>query len=72
MVPCLYLNENADLEIRRILEIEFPDVPRVSADYIQKLTGGMAEGPPIADYAAVIIDENGEINLIASDITQLL
>jgi hypothetical protein len=30
MVPCLYLNENADPDFKRMFEIHFPDVPRVS------------------------------------------
>jgi hypothetical protein len=65
MIPCLYLNEKADPDLKRVFEIEFPDVPRVSADYINELIGGglADDGPGLATYAAAIIDENGELSL---------
>ena len=36
---------------------------RVSAAFMQEVTGGFNEEPFIADYAAVLLDETGELHL---------
>ena len=62
--PAVYINPNAPKHIRDFFDHFFPDVRRVSAMYFQELIGGFTdEGLAIGDYAAVIIDETGEIGL---------
>jgi hypothetical protein len=71
---CIYIHPNAPAEMKKRLKAlkrMFPDVTYVSASEIEKLTGGSAEGPAVSDYAAVIVDEDGEINLIMDEATQL-
>jgi hypothetical protein len=52
-------------EVTEILLERFPDVTRIDASRLLELTGGLDDdGPAIEDYAAVLIDENGKINLI--------
>jgi hypothetical protein len=63
MGPCLYLNENADPDLKRMFEITFPDVPRVRAEDITRIVGDLTEGPKLAAYAAALVDENGELSL---------
>jgi hypothetical protein len=66
--PAVYINPNAPMHIKDFFDHFFPDVQRVSAMYFQELTGGFTdEGPAIGDYAAVIIDEEGEIGLYPAD-----
>jgi len=62
----LYINPNAPAEARDFYEKNFSDVTtRVSAMFIPELTGGFAddEGPAISEYAAVVIDEDGSVNV---------
>jgi hypothetical protein len=67
--PAIYINPNAPKQVRDFFEHFFPDVRRVSAMYFQELTGGFTDGgPPIGSYAAVIVDETGEIGLFVDDV----
>jgi hypothetical protein len=36
----------------------------VSAFFMQEMTGGLAEGQALSDYAAVFLDEKGELDLL--------
>jgi len=62
--PCIYINPSAPEHIRRMMDEVFPDLPRVSADHIEQLAGRFTDGgPTVADYAAALIDETGELTL---------
>jgi len=63
-IPCVYIHPNAPADIKKLFNENFADMPRVSATYIEGITGGFTdEGPATADYAAVCIDEKGDIRL---------
>ena len=67
---CLYINPYAPGHLRRLLEGHFPDVPRVSADEMLELNPGVAftdDGPELAEYAAALVDETGELTIYAFD-----
>jgi hypothetical protein len=63
MKPCIYINPNAPSLIRKLMD-HFPDVPRVSANEAEVEFGGFVDvGLETADYAAVVVDENGGVQL---------
>ena len=66
--PCVYINPNAPAHIKRMMDQVFPDLPRVSADHVVKLVGGFTDGgPELAEYAAALMDETGELTIYAFD-----
>ena len=67
---CLYINPNAPKHLKRTMDQVFPDVPRVSADEMLELNPGVAftdDGPELAEYAAALVDETGELTIYAFD-----
>jgi hypothetical protein len=67
---CLYINPNAPKHLKRTMDQVFPDVPRVSAEEMLELNPGVAftdDGPALAEYAAALVDENGDTTLFAFD-----
>jgi hypothetical protein len=67
-MPCIYINPKAPEHLKRTMDEVFPDVPRVSADHVVKLVGGFTDGgPELAEYAAALMDETGELTVYAFD-----
>ena len=60
----VYLNPNAPQHIKDFVAEHFSDGTRVSAFFMQEMTGGLAEGQALSDYAAVFLDEKGELGLL--------
>jgi hypothetical protein len=60
-----YINPKAPKELADFLAKQFAVAIRVSATFMQEKTGGFDddEGPSIAEYAAVLIDEEEDIRL---------
>ena len=59
--PCVYINPHAPAHIKKMMAEVFPDVPRVNAAHIEEMGLGLIGDPPLADYAAALVDENGEL-----------
>jgi hypothetical protein len=57
----VYLNPKAPQHIKDFVAEHFSDGTRVSAFFMQEMTGGLAEGQALSDYAAVFLDEKGEL-----------
>jgi hypothetical protein len=52
-------------EAKDLFAEHFSDVTRVSAVFIQEATGGFEDdGPAVSEYAAVLLDEAGEVHLL--------
>jgi hypothetical protein len=65
MKAYIYINPNAPAEVKDLVAEHFSDVSRVSSVFMQEVTGGfMDEGPPLSAYAAVLLDEEGELHLL--------
>ena len=61
----VYLNPNAPQHIKDFVAQHFSDGTRVSAVFMQEMTGGLAdEGPALSNFAAAFLDETGELNLL--------
>jgi len=61
----VYLNPNAPQHIKDFVAQHFSDGTRVSAVFMQEMTGGLAnEGPALSNYAAAFLDEKGELDLL--------
>ena len=61
----VYLNPKAPQQnIKDFVAEHFSDGTRVSAFFTQEMTGGLAEGQALSDYAAVFLDEKGELDLL--------
>jgi len=71
MKPCIYVNPNAPADLKDTMAEYFFDLPRVSAAYLEELTGGLVGSPTLADYAAVIVDENGELTLFSAGLENM-
>jgi hypothetical protein len=64
MKPCLYVNPNATQDMKNMFAETFPDVERVNPELIEDLVRGFTDdGPPVAAYAAALIDETGKLTL---------
>ena len=58
-------NLRMDIGMKDLVAEHFSDVSRVSSVFMQEVTGGfMDEGPPLSAYAAVLLDEEGELHLL--------
>jgi hypothetical protein len=58
----VYLNPKAPQDIKDFVAEHFSDGTRVSAVFMQEMTGGLAdEGPALPNYAAVFLKGNGEL-----------
>jgi len=65
MKAYLYINPKAPAEVKDLLAEHFSDVSRVSSVFMQEVTGGFEdEGPDLSEYAAVLLDEEGELHLL--------
>ena len=61
----VYINPKAPAKVKDLLAEHFSDVSRVSSAFMQEVTGGFEdEGPPLSEYAAVLLDEEGELHLL--------
>ena len=60
----VYLDPKAPQHIKDFVAEHFSDGTRVSAFFMQEMTGGLAEGQALSDYAAVFLDEKGELDLL--------
>jgi hypothetical protein len=61
----VYLNPKAPQHIKDFVAEHFSGGTRVSAVFMQEMTGGIAdEGPALFNYAAASLDETGELNLL--------
>ena len=61
MKAYVYINPKAPAEVKELLTEHFSDVSTVSSIFMQEVTGGFEdEGPALAEYAAVLLDEEGE------------
>jgi len=60
----VYLNPKAPQHIKDFVAEHFSDGTRVSAFFMQEMTGGLAEGQALSDYAAVFLDAKGELGLL--------
>jgi hypothetical protein len=61
----VYLNPKASQEMKDFVAQHFSDGTRVSAIFMQEMTGGLAdEGPPLSNYSAAVLDEAGELSLL--------
>jgi len=56
--------KGAPQHIKDLVAEHFSDGTRVSAFFTQEMTGGLAEGQALSDYAAVFLDEKGELDLL--------
>jgi hypothetical protein len=65
MKAYLYINPKAPAEVTDLLAEHFSDVSRVSSVFMQEVTGGFEdEGPALSEYAAVLLDDEGELHLL--------
>jgi hypothetical protein len=64
----VYLNPKAPQDIKDFVAEHFSDGTRVSAVFMQEMTGGLAEGPALSSYAAAFLDGNGELHLLEPSI----
>jgi hypothetical protein len=61
----VYLNPKAPQHIKDFVAEHFSDGTPVSAVFMQEMTGGLADdGPALSNYAAVFLDEHGELDLL--------
>ena len=61
----VYLNPKAPQPVKDFLAEHFSFATQVSAVFMHEQTGGCADdGPALANYAAAILLENGELKLL--------
>jgi hypothetical protein len=65
MKPLIYIHPNAPQAIKDFADKHLWFVERVEAGVIEGITGGLVgDGPTIAVYALVLLEETGDLGLM--------